>query len=40
MRHAMKTRGKIDSSEKPKQQLYFFPEKVTFFFEIAKFHSS
>ena len=36
----MKTRGKIDSSEKPKQQLYVFLEKVTFCLENVMFYSS
>ena len=36
----MKARGKIDSSEKLKQQLYIFPEKVTLTLENVLFYSS
>ena len=37
--NAMKTRGKIDSNEKSKQQLYVFLEKITFFRKVM-FYSS
>ena len=35
--NAMTTLGKINCSEKPKQQLYIFPEKVTFFSKMLCF---
>ena len=35
--NAIKTRGKIDSGEKPKQQLHVLLEKATFFSKLLRF---